>query len=207
MEPQRVHSLWGFSCQPHYVRADSSRMGDAKKWTQSDFWSPRLVFCSCSANKSFFGKKDILCSYGFLSIESAWHPLDKRAHFFPSCLCYDPTISSRQNQTTDSYAWLFICPKSLQLLSKGSTPSCVWRNWTQRRWSVSRVDRVHHAVWRLSAQALCWLRWRRRTCFSVIKWRCEPSPHHFNICWTFFYLGFFILDMTEWCSFLNCLCD
>lgn len=64
VEPQRIHSLRGFSCEPHYVRVDCSRVGDSKKWTQSDFWSPRLVLCSCHTDKSFLGKKDICCTHG-----------------------------------------------------------------------------------------------------------------------------------------------
>ncbi len=63
VEPQRIHSLWGFPCEPHYVRVDCSRMGDSKKWTQSNFWSPRLVLRTCTADKSFLGKKDIFCAY------------------------------------------------------------------------------------------------------------------------------------------------
>ncbi len=63
VEPQRVHSLWGFPCEPHYIRVDCSRMGDSKKWTQNHFWSPRLVFRTCPADKSFLGKEDSCGAY------------------------------------------------------------------------------------------------------------------------------------------------
>ncbi len=61
--PKRVHSLWGFPCEPHYIRVDCSRMGDSKKWTQNHFWSPRLVFRTCPADKSFLGKEDSCGAY------------------------------------------------------------------------------------------------------------------------------------------------
>ncbi|XP_067219041.1 alpha-tocopherol transfer protein isoform X3 [Chanodichthys erythropterus] len=84
-------------------------------------------------NPSLAKKISAVLTVGFLSFESTRHPFDKRAHFFSSRLCHDPPISSRQNQTTDSYAWLFICPKSQQLLSEGYPPSYLRRNGTQHR--------------------------------------------------------------------------
>ncbi len=84
VEPQRVHSLWGFPCEPHYIRVDCSRMGDSKKWTQNHFWSPRLVFRTCPADKSFLGKEDSCSAYSrYLSpsIKSRGVILAKSAHY------------------------------------------------------------------------------------------------------------------------------